>query len=96
MSVVELTEVIRRPLLSEKSTRIADKNRQIAFEVAVTATKARVKRAVEELFNVKVAAVHILNVKPKRKVFRQRIGVRKAIKKAYVTLQEGHDIAFSS
>jgi len=96
MSTVALTEVIRRPILSEKSTRIADAHRQITFEVMTSATKRLVKKAVEELFKVEVAAVHILNVKPKRKAFRQRMGVRKATKKAYVTLKEGHDITFNS
>jgi len=64
--------------------------------VLKSATKKNVKKSVEELFNVEVSAVHLLNVKPKRKVFRQRLGVRKATKKAYVTLKEGHDITFSS
>ena len=96
MSIIELTEVIRRPIITEKATRIADKYRQITFEVLKSATKKNVKKAVEELFKVEVLAVQVLNVKPKRKMFKQRLGVRKATKKAYVTLKEGHDITFSS
>lgn len=96
MNNITLSEVIRRPILTEKSTRIADKNRQITFEVLKAASKKNVKNAVEQFFKVEVEAVQLLNVKPKSKMFRQRKGVRKAIKKAYVTLKKGHDISFNS
>src|SRR3546814_10615512 len=62
------------------------------FEVATTATKADVKAAVEQLFNVKVEAVNVLNVKGKVKSFRFREGRRNDWRKAYVRLAEGQTI----
>jgi large subunit ribosomal protein L23 len=60
--------------------------------VASTATKLDVKRAVEELFKVNVKAVNVVNVKGKSKAFRGRLGVRGALRKAYISLQEGQSI----
>lgn len=91
-----LYKVIKGPLISEKSSTIADLHRQIAFKVVGSATKAEVKAAVELLFkNVKVKSVNILNIKGKEKRFSQRLGKRKDWKKAYVSLLEG-DINFAT
>ena len=88
-------EVIREPHVSEKSTRQAElPRRQIAFKVATDATKAEIKSAVEAIFNVKVFSVNVMNVKGKTKVFKRVSGTRKAWKKAYVCLEQGHDISF--
>lgn len=87
--------VLLAPIVSEKSTMVADKLRQIAFRVAADATKADVKDAVEVMFqaqNVEVAAVQILNVKGKEKRFGRFIGRRRNWKKAYVCLKEGSDL----
>jgi large subunit ribosomal protein L23 len=62
------------------------------FEVALTATKADVKSAVESLFSVKVESVNVLNVKGKNKSFRNRNGRRGDWRKAYVRLAEGQSI----
>ena len=83
------------PHISEKGSILAEKYRQFAFKVVSQATKKEIKQAVELLFKVKVTGVQICNVKGKNKVFKQVRGKRKNWKKAYVTLQEGHDIHFA-
>ena len=92
MSNERLMQVLRKPIVSEKTSRIQEKSNQFVFEVATTATKQDVKQAVEELFNVKVSAVNVVNVKGKTKAFRGRLGVRGALRKAYISLQEGQSI----
>lgn len=87
--------VLLAPIVSEKSTMIADKLRQIAFRVAADATKADVKDAVEAMFKeqkVEVAAVQVLNVRGKEKRFGRLTGRRRNWKKAYVCLKEGSDL----
>lgn len=91
LSTERAYEVIRRPLITEKSTLISEHN-QVAFLVAPEATKTEVKAAVETLFKVKVKAVNTLRVKGKIKRFRGQLGQRAETKKAIVTLVEGHSI----
>jgi len=83
--------VLRAPHVSEKSARLAEHN-QYVFEVAASADKKQVKAAVEALFNVKVEAVNLVNVKGKVKSFRSRAGSRSGWRKAYVRLHEGQTI----
>ena len=87
-------KVLKGPHVSEKSTRVGEKNNQVVFKVACDATKYEIKSAVQELFKVDVEAVTVLNVKGKEKRFRQTVGRRKDWKKAYVTLKSGQDINF--
>jgi len=84
-------EVIRGPVITEKSTRGSEWN-QVTFRVALNASKAEIKQAVEELFDVKVTRVNTLRLKGKTKRFRGRPGRRPDIKKAMVTLVEGNTI----
>ena len=84
-------DVILSPVVTEKAT-MASQNNQVIFRVARTATKPEIKDAVEKLFNVKVEGVNTLVVKGKTKFFRQRKGTRSDVKKAIVTLAEGHSI----
>ncbi|GIX39434.1 MAG: 50S ribosomal protein L23 [Silanimonas sp.] len=86
-----LYSVLRAPKVSEKTARLAESN-QYVFEVAKTATKDEVKAAVEHLFNVKVLAVNVANIKGKSKSFRFRAGRRSDKRKAYVRLAEGQTI----
>lgn len=86
-----LYSVLRAPKVSEKTARLAESN-QYVFEVVKTATKADVKAAVEHLFNVKVLAVNVANIKGKSKAFRQRAGRRSDKRKAYVRLAEGQTL----
>ena len=85
-------EVIRAPRVSEKTARLQEVSNQYVFEVAKTATKADVKAAVEQIFDVKVEAVNVVNVKGKTKSFKFRQGRRGDWRKAYVTLAEGQSI----
>lgn len=95
MNQEQLLKVLLGPVVSEKSNRVAEKNRQYVFKVMTTATKPQIKKAVEKLFNVVVDDVTVTNIKGKQKRFGQRLGRRKDWKKAYVRLGEGHDINFS-
>ena len=84
-------DVVRKPIITEKST-MASEHGQVAFQVAIDATKPEIKAAVEGLFGVKVKAVNTTITKGKTKRFRGKLGTRKATKKAYVTLEEGNTI----
>jgi large subunit ribosomal protein L23 len=84
-------EIVRRPLITEKATMISGHN-QVSFLVALDASKPEIKAAIETLFKVKVKAVNTLRQKGKSKRFRGRPGQRPEIKKAIVTLAEGHSI----
>ena len=95
MNAERLLMVLREPHTSEKATVLAEKLKQFTFKVLTTATKLEIKLAVEHLFNVKVKNVSVLNVKGKKKRFKQMSGKRNDWKKAFVTLQEGNDIDFS-
>lgn len=95
MNQERLLMVLREPHTSEKTTILAEKLKQFTFRVLNTATKLEVKQAVEKMFNVKVKNVSVLNVKGKRKRFKQTSGKRSDWKKAFVTLHEGNDIDFS-
>src|SRR5271156_2424952 len=87
--------IIRAPVITEKSTMLNEKN-QVVFRVAMTASKPEIKAAVESLFKVKVAGVNTLVVKGKTKRFKGRPGVRSDVKKAYVQLAEGQSIDLTS
>ena len=86
-----LYDIILSPVITEKAT-IASEHNQVIFKVASTATKPQIKEAVEKLFDVKVKGVNTLVRKGKRKAFRGRPGVQSDVKKAIVTLEEGHRI----
>jgi large subunit ribosomal protein L23 len=90
-SRAELYDVIRKPVITEKATMASEQN-ALVFEVAIDATKALIREAVETLFSVKVKAVNTTVTKGKLKRFRGRPGRRNDVKKAYVTLEEGHMI----
>lgn len=90
-----LYSVIVAPIVSEKSTMIADKNEQVAFRVRPDATKHEVKAAVEMLFKVQVESVQILNTKGKQKRFGRFEGRRDNVRKAYVSLAPGQEINFA-
>ena len=91
-----LHQIILAPVVSEKSTRAAEKSNQAVFKVLRDARKPEIKAAIEKLFNVKVEGVRTLNVKGKSKRFGAFSGVRSDWKKAYVTLAEGQEIDFLS
>ena len=89
-----LYQVLLAPQISEKATYVAEKNEQVIFKVATSATKPEVKAAVELLFKVQVESVQISNVKGKVKRFSRGTGRRKDWKKAFVSLKSGQEINF--
>ena len=92
----QLMNVLLAPVVSEKSTRVADRNRQYVFRVADAATKPEIKAAVELMWpKVKVESVTVSNVKGKQKRFGRLMGRRNNWKKAYVRLAEGQEINFA-
>jgi len=94
MNVERLHQVLRRPIVSEKSTNAAESGQQVVFEVLTDATKSEIKTAVENLFEVSVEGVQVINVRGKIKRFGKTPGKRTNWKKAYVRLAEGDDIDF--
>ncbi len=92
----QLMTVLLAPVVSEKSTRVADKNRQYVFRVADEATKPEIKAAVELLFKTKVDSVTVSRVKGKQKRFGRFMGRRNNWKKAYVRLAVGQEINFAA
>ena len=92
----QLMNVVLAPVVSEKSTFVADKNRQYVFRVADHATKPEIKAAIELMFKTKVDDVTVLNVKGKERRFGRLTGRRRNWKKAYVRLAEGQEINFAA
>ena len=84
-------DVIVAPVITEKATMASEHNK-IVFKVASKATKPQIKEAVEKLFDVKVKSVNTLVRKGKSKVFRGNFGSQSDVKRAVVTLEEGHRI----
>jgi large subunit ribosomal protein L23 len=84
-------DVIRAPVITEKSTLVSEHN-QVIFKVARDASKPEIKAAVEKLFNVKVKAVNTHVRKGKMKTFKNIRSRQSDIKRAVVTLEEGHSI----
>ena len=95
MNNERLSKILLAPVVSEKSTRAAESNRQMVFKVLRDASKPEVRKAVEKMFDVTVTSVQLMNVKGKVKRFGQSVGRRSDWKKAYVTLAEGSDIDFA-
>ena len=84
-------DTILSPVITEKSTLLSEDNK-VVFKVALDASKKDITEAVEELFKVKVKAVNTIRQKGKVKRFRGIVGKRDDMKKAIVTLEEGHSI----
>jgi large subunit ribosomal protein L23 len=90
----EAQKIIRRPLITEKSTRQKEEGRQYVFEVHRDANKIEIQSAVEQLFKVKVLQVRTSNILGKVKRLGRRYGKRPDWKKAIITLKEGDRIDF--
>ena len=95
-NVAQLMNVVLAPVVSEKSTFVADKNRQYVFRVADHATKPQIKAAVELMFKTQVQSVTVSNVKGKVRRFGRIEGRRRSCKKAYVRLAAGQEINFAA
>jgi len=90
-----LAQVLVEPIVSEKATSVAEKHNQVLFKVLRDATKPEIKAAVELMFKVEVDAVRTINQRGKEKRFGRSIGRRDHVKKAYVSLKQGHELNFS-
>lgn len=91
---MNIYDVIKKPLVTEKTTVEKDAKNVLAFEVNRAANKIEIKAAVEQLFNAQVAEVNTVNVAGKTKRTMRGIGKRSNWKKAYVTLKEGSNVDF--
>jgi large subunit ribosomal protein L23 len=90
-----LAQVLVAPIISEKATRIGEKQNQVLFKVLRDATKPEIKAAVELMLKVQVDSVRTVNQKGKVKRFGKSMGRRDHVKKAYVSLKEGQELNFS-
>ena len=96
MNDERIFQILRSPHISEKAAILGDEANQAVFKVATNARKQEIKEAVEQLFNVKVANVRTANVNGKSKRMGLRRGQRNDWKKAYVSLEQGHEIDLAS
>jgi large subunit ribosomal protein L23 len=89
-----LHQIIKKPLITEKSSSLKEAGRVVAFEVAINANKIEIKQAIEKAFKVKVDNVNTVLMAGKIKRVGRQFGKRSNRKKAYVTLAEGSNIDF--
>ena len=85
-------DIIKAPIITEKSSDLAQNKNTFVFSVDVNANKTQIKQAIEKIFNVKVESVNTINVKPKKKRVGRYVGKTKKMKKAIVKLSEGSSI----
>ncbi len=91
ISKERMYEIIRSPIVTEKSTFVSEHN-QVVFHVAINSNKVEIKQAIEGLFKVKVKSVNTLRQNGKVKRFKGTTGKRPEVKKAFITLEEGNTI----
>ena len=96
MNQERIFQILKSPHISEKSAVLGDSANQAVFRVATDARKPEIKAAIEQMFDVKVAAVRTVNMKGKTKRQGARRGKRSDWKKAYVSLEQGHEIDLAS
>ena len=92
MVLLDIYKIILAPLSTEKTNKMSDSYNRLAFKVATWANKMQIKEAIEKLFNVNVKQVATINVRGKKRIFKQRHGKKSDWKKAIVKLQSGQDI----
>ena len=85
-------DIIKAPIVTEKSAKLAQEGNTITFSVDTKANKTEIKQAVEKLFNVKVESVNTVTVRPKKKRVGRYAGKTNKVKKAIVKLSEGSSI----
>ena len=85
-------DIIVRPIITEKTTKVAENGNWIVFEVSKKANKVSIAQAINEIYNIKPLAVNVVNTKPKTRRVGRYSGKTRAIKKAYVKLPEGQKI----
>lgn len=87
-------DIIKAPVITEKSATIASDERRYVFKVDPKANKTQIKQAIEKIFNVKVESVNTVNVHPKKKRVGRYTGLTNKYKKAIITLTPGNKIEF--
>lgn len=92
--MMDLHQIIKRPLITEKGTRQKEQSNQLAFEVDRRANKILVRNAIESIFKVKVLNVRVMNVKGKERRVGRNVGKTADWKKAIVRLAPGENIEF--
>lgn len=92
--MMDLYQVIKRPLITEKGTRQKEQSNQLVFKVDRRANKILVRNALENIFKVKVVSVRMMNVKGKERRVGRNVGRRADWKKAIVRLAPGENIEF--
>lgn len=95
MNQERLFKVLLGPHMTEKAAVLADSRNQYVFKVAADATKLEIKKAVEQLFEVKVGSVRVINARGKTRRTVHGLGQRKGFRKAYISLAEGQSIDFA-
>lgn len=85
-------DIIKAPIITEKTANLAENNNTITFSVDVKANKTQIKQAIEKIFNVEVESVNTINVHPKKKRVGRYSGYTNKVKKAIVKLKEGSSI----
>lgn len=89
---INIFDVLKKPLFSEKSSELRESQQKVMIEVADWATKHQIANAAKALFGVEVESVNTLNYRGKIKRVRQHLGKRKNTKRAYLTLKKGSDV----
>lgn len=92
--MAHITDVLKKPVLTEKTMTLQANENKYTFDVDVNANKIEVRQAVEAMFNVKVESVNIMNVKPKSKRMGKYEGKTNRRRKAIVKLAEGSEINY--
>ena len=90
--MAHITDVLKKPVLTEKSLLLQQNENKYTFDVELTANKIEIKQAVEKMFDVKVESFNIMNVRPKTKRMGRYVGKTNKRKKAIVKLKEGYEI----
>lgn len=88
----KLYDTIIAPVITEKSTRVAEQDNKYVFKVAKTANKKQIKDAIQHIFNVTVTKINVISIPGKVKRFRGIIGKRSGYKKAVVSVAQGQTI----
>ena len=95
MKKINYLDSIKSPVITEKATGLSEQNK-VTFKVHENASKDSIKKNIEKIFKVKVIKVNTINRKPKTKMVKGKLGVKKGFKKAVITLKKGQSIDLST
>ena len=95
MKKINSLDSIKHPIITEKATTLSGENK-VVFKVHKDATKKTIKKNIEKIFKVKVIKVNTINRKPKKKMVKGKLGVKRGFKKAVITLKKGQSIDLGS